>query len=192
VANLDPADYPDPFFIFVNQASPMTWHNLKLTGSFSSAPRTGSPDDFLMFIPNPNFAGFISPFLHGVTSDYRLEWDAEQARRTHAPEAPSRLGAVFAFGSYADCERVTQKRGWDLAQVEQFSLVQGDPIAVRKVNMEIVSLMRAAYTLGSWDAQSLDAIWSAYWRGETTITWTFQRHRPSCANRRAATASGST
>lgn len=168
--NLDPADYPDPFFIFVNEASPMTWHNFNLTGSFSSSPRTGSPDDFLMFIPNPNFTGFISPFLHGVTNDYRLEWDAEQARRAHAPDAPSRLGAVFAFGSYADCERVATKYGWDLAQVEQFRPARGEAIAVGNVNMEIVSLMRAAYTLGSWDAQSLDAIWSAYWRGETTIT----------------------
>jgi hypothetical protein len=105
VPNLDPLDYPDPFFIFVNQASPMTWHNLNITRTLFSSPETGSPDDYLMFIPNPNFTGFISPFLNNVTSDYRLEWDAEQSRRKHAPDARSRLGAVFALGSYADCDR---------------------------------------------------------------------------------------
>jgi hypothetical protein len=169
VPNLDPGAYPDPFFIFVNQAAPMTWNNFNLTGTFCSVSATGSPDDYLMFVPNPNFTGFLSPWLHNVTSDYRLEWDAEQARRRHAPESPSRLGAVFAFGSYADCERVAQKYTWDLAEVEKFRPVPNQPIEVRQVNMEIVSLMRPAYTLGSWDAQTLDAIWSAYWGGGQTI-----------------------
>jgi hypothetical protein len=59
--NLDPADYPDPSFIFVGQTNPMTWHNFALNGAFFSAQGTGSPDDFLPFIPNPNFKGDISP-----------------------------------------------------------------------------------------------------------------------------------
>lgn len=170
MANLDPSEHPDPFFIFVSQSSPTTWLNFNLNGAFFSTPATGSADDFLPFVPNPNFAGSLSPFLANVMTDYRLEWDAEHARRAHAPEAPSRLGAVFAFGSYADCQRVSQIHGWDLAQVERFRPALGVPIAVRRVNMEIVSLMRSAYTLAAWDAQSLDAIWSAYWRGEATIT----------------------
>lgn len=172
MANLDPAHYPDPFFIFVDQANWLTAHNLNVSGALFSTPSTGSAHDFRPFIPNPDFTGDISPFLARVMSAYRLEYDAEQVRRTHAPEAPSRLGAVFAFGSYADCEHVANKHGlgWDLAQVEQFRPAPGLPIAVRKVNMEIVSLMNGHYTLGSWDQQPLVTIWSAYWRGETSIT----------------------
>jgi hypothetical protein len=168
--NLDPSDYPDPFFIFVGQSNPMTWNNFSLNGAFFSAQGTGSPDDFLPFIPNPNFTGDISPFLLSVMTDYRLEWDVEQARRVHASDAPSRLAAVYAFGTYADCECVAKKYQWDLGRVHAFRPAPGVPIAVRKVNMEFVSLMRLAYTLGSWDAQSLDRIWSAYWSGEPTLT----------------------
>ncbi len=97
---------------------------------------------------------------------------------------------MFALGSYADCERVAQKHDWDLAQVEQFRPAPDLPIAVRKVNMEIVSLMRGSYTLASWDAQSLDAIWSAYWRGEPTITVDVRLRHRSYASKRRATASG--
>jgi hypothetical protein len=168
--NLDPSESPKSFFIFVDQSNTVTWHNFNFTRSLFSAPSAGSSDDVLMFIPNPSFNGFISPFLNNVTSNYRLEWEVEQARRIHAPEAPSRLAALFAFGTYADCERVSQKHGWSLDEVHEFQPAPSVPISIRKVNMEIVSVMRGAYTAGSWDAQSLDAIWSAYWRGETSIT----------------------
>lgn len=168
--NLDPADYPDPFFIFVDHASPTTWHNFNLTGRFCAALAAGTPDDFLMFVPNPRFAGFISPFLNNITIDYRVEWDAEQARRFHAPDAPSRLSAVYAFGSYADCQTASQKHQWSLAEVERFRAVPDPGLRIRKVNMEIVSVMRTSYRLGTWAPDVLDTIWSAYWNGTGDVT----------------------
>jgi hypothetical protein len=188
VSNLDPTDYPDPFFIFVNHASPTTLHNFNINGAFFSTPSTGSPDDFLPFIPNRKFPGELSPFLHGVTSAYRLEWNAEQARLTYAPEAPSRLGAVFAFGSYAECKKVVSKYpgGWDLGEVERFRPAPELPIVVRKVNMEIVSLLRTAYVRGSMDERSEDAIWAAYWGGEASASLDVQA--PSLTSRERLTS----
>jgi len=133
--NLDPESYPDPFYIFVDQANATTYNNFNTTGQFCSAAMAAAGDpatwadyadgrfDFLPFIPNPQFAGFLSPFVSDLITAYRVEYDAEQARRVHAPEAPSRLSAVFAFGSYAECEEVSQTHGWPLAEVKEFKPV---------------------------------------------------------------------
>lgn len=121
--NVDLASYPDPFYIFVDHASPMTWHNFNLTGRFCSAAVAAASDPAtlndtwprsstsLPFVPSAGFSGFVSPFLNNLITDYRVEWDAEQARRVHAPDAPSRLSAVFAFGSHADCQLVSKSMG---------------------------------------------------------------------------------
>jgi hypothetical protein len=114
MGNLDPASYPSSFFIFVNQASPVTYNNFNRTGQFCSAGFTAAKDsqdalarykagtlDMLPFERNQNLSGgFMSPFQVNVITHYRLEYDAEVARRHHAPEAPCRLSAVLAFGRH--------------------------------------------------------------------------------------------
>lgn len=168
--NLDPSAYPDPFFIFVSKANPATWHNLQFTGGLFSIPVADSLDECFPLMPNPKFSGAVSPFALNLMTGFRVEWDAECARRQHAPEAPSRVGAIYAFGTYADCERAAQEHGWDIAQVERFRPAPGVPITVRKVNMEIVSLMRGVYASAAWDEQSIRDVWSRYWNGESSLT----------------------
>jgi hypothetical protein len=182
MGNLEPAKYPDPFYIFVKQANFMTWHNFNL-GQFCSsafAEATNDPtkvDDYLNgrlevlpFVPNPALTGFVSRFANNVSTYYRVEWDAEHARRVHAPEAPSRLSAVYALGSYTDCQAVAQAYGWSLEQVETFRAVEHPLLRIRRVNMEIVRLARELYSVASWGPEDIDAIWSAYWNGADDLT----------------------
>ena len=65
MGNLEPAEYPEPFYIFVKQASVVTWNNFNITGQFCSAAFAAASDpakvndyqngtlDFLPFVPNP-------------------------------------------------------------------------------------------------------------------------------------------
>ncbi len=112
MGNLAKEEWPPSFFVFVNQLSPMTWNNFNVTGHFASAAVAATTDeelaaayeayqfDFLPFLPNSDQFPMVSPFVISATAEYRVEYDAETGRRAYAPEAPSRLSAVYAFGTY--------------------------------------------------------------------------------------------
>jgi len=181
VNNLDPAQYPTSFFIFVNQASATTYNNFNRTGQFCSAGMAAAPApadwpnlqagkfDFLPLLPNSNAVGFLSPFVHNLINEYTVEYDAEMYRRQHVPDAPSRLSAVYAFGSMSDCTAAAQKHQWPLAEVREFILTPHPATFVRRVNMEIVSLGREVYPHASWGPAEKDYIWGSYWQGSAGI-----------------------
>jgi hypothetical protein len=126
--------------------------------------------DYLPFVSNPTFLGWRTPFGSGVLNDYRVEYDAEVARRLYARGLPSRLSATYAFGDSASCELVARRHGWALAEVQKFRLVPHEGNRVARVNMEIVSLARKAYSRGMWTAEQLDWLWRSYWCGSGGIT----------------------
>lgn len=121
--------------------------------------------DNLPFLPNPAFGGAVSPFLVGLMSQYRVEYDIESVRREVAPDAPSRLTSVYAFGDEASCRAAAHAHGWKLDTVRRFRLVDELPLQVRRVNMEIVSLGRLAYATAALDASDIKELWTAYWSG---------------------------
>lgn len=125
--------------------------------------------DYLQFDANPGFFGWPSPFGASVSSDYRVEYDAEVCRRHYDPLLPSRLSAVYGFGDDESCEQVHEKYGWPLGEVQRFRLLEHPSNRVARVNMEIVSLARQAYRRGSWTAEQLDVIWRGYWFGGGSI-----------------------
>lgn len=150
--------------------------NLQTTGQYSSPVIAGMEDrnfasayadgsaDYLPFVPNPNLStGFMSPFTVGTINEYRVEYDAELARRAFFKEAPSRLTGIFAFESMEVCEAVSQRHGWPLSQVQRFK--PENVLRAARVNMDIVSLARTAYRRASFTPESIDHLWRAYWSG---------------------------
>jgi hypothetical protein len=84
---------------------------MEVDSEFAAAYEEGRAD-FLPFVPNDKVStGFLSPFTAGTINDYRVEWDAEVARKQCFSDAPSRLTAVFAFERWQDCERVSGRHG---------------------------------------------------------------------------------
>jgi hypothetical protein len=126
--------------------------------------------DYLPFEWNPNYLGSSNPLMMAMTDAYRVEYDAEIARRLFTRTAPSRLSAIYAFADRSDCERASKEWGWDLESVREFRL---DPHTLNRairVNMEIVSLMRGAYEQGGmWGRDDLERIWRSYWGGADKI-----------------------
>lgn len=171
---------PDLLYVFVNETNLMAAMNLEVAGRFSSSVVAALRDpefaaaysegsaDFLPFVPNPGLSsGFISAYGATAINGYRVEYDAELARRAHFKSAPSRLTGVYAFESYADCQRVSQKYGWRLESVRRFR--QEVVLRAVRVNMEIVSLARLAYARAALDESSIDWLWRCYWGGSPSI-----------------------
>jgi hypothetical protein len=173
---------PEVFYIFVNQLNPMTEHNFKLIGHFSSAA-FGSLSDpgflkkyiegsarYLPYEPCQMDQWAISPFFLTVINEYRVEYDVESFREKHARLLPSRLSALYAFGDYETCKLVSSKYKWPLNSVQRFRLKPHPLNRVAKVNMEHISLARHAYRVAS--LQDVDALWQSYWSGEESCVFT--------------------
>ncbi|MBE7159345.1 MAG: hypothetical protein INR62_13100 [Rhodospirillales bacterium] len=169
---------PEVFYIFVNQMNPMTEHNFKLSGQFPSGAFGGlSVPEFvskyldgtaryLPYEPCHNDLVGASPFLAGTINSYRVEYDAEVTRERFFSLYPSRLSALYAFGDYESCERVSKIYNWPLATVRRFRLEPHPFNRVVKVNMEHVSVARHVYRSGQVDGA--EGLWRSYWGGEAT------------------------
>jgi hypothetical protein len=169
---------PEVFYIFVSQTNLLAQHNLKFTKQFSSGTvfDWGTPEfverynngtvDYLPFIINGNkTCHTLSAFENSITAEYRVEYNAEMQRHLHFNLCPSRLSAIYAFGSYAECEKVSKKYGWDLSSVKRFKVLDYPLTRIAKVNMEIVSLDRYAQIVAMCDGHMIEATWAAYGNG---------------------------
>lgn len=176
-------EIPIYYYIFINSSLPVTHANLSITKTFASSAYTeakmdasfkekylAGAVDYLPFIPNQgrDLRSF-SPFCLNVMNDYRVEYDAELVRRRFFPLAPSRLSAVYAFADYETCQRVSEKYGWSLGSVHRFALIWNELVRVLRVNMEIVSLARKAYSISSLSDDTVKTIWKHYWSGSADI-----------------------
>ncbi|HVC62130.1 MAG TPA: hypothetical protein VND19_17420 [Acetobacteraceae bacterium] len=168
------------FYVFANTADYMCWHNLRFTKRMTSAgfaAATTCPKfresylngtaSYAPFVPNQGLSsGLISRFTMNVSANYRLEYDAECIRYQHFATSPSRFSATFAFGHQEDCQKASQIYKWDLNEVRKFRLLRDGPLTrVRRVNMEVVSLMRSVYAGASWSEDERSGIWKHYWSG---------------------------
>jgi len=173
---------PEIFYIFVSQTNLMAQHNLKFTKQFSSGTvfDWSNPEfverynngavDYLPFIINQNkTCHVLSAFENSITAEYRVEYNAEMQRYLHFNLCPSRLSAIYAFGSYSECETVSKKYGWDLSSVRQFQIIDSPLTRIAKVNMEIVSLDRYAQRISMCDGPTIEVTWAAYWKGMSGI-----------------------
>jgi hypothetical protein len=172
---------PQEFFIFVSQVRPEAYLTYKHTKTFTSrfagllATDEGRRQldagqaDPMPFIPNDNMYPDLSPFSVSAMNLYRVEWDAELGRRAHNQMAPSRMSAIFAFADSATCELVASRHNWPLDMVRRFRLAYGVPHRTARVNMEIISLLRAVYPLAMWGPEQLNAFWHHYWTGQGNL-----------------------
>lgn len=58
-----------------------------------------------MFIPNPNFEGFISPFQMNISTEYMVEYNLEKHREIYFNSYPSRVEAIYLFDSEEEANK---------------------------------------------------------------------------------------
>jgi hypothetical protein len=146
-------------------ADPVTQENIATTGELSTAPCSLADTDHLIpFAPNPKNSGRWSVYSSFITSTYASEWDCEVARRSTAPELPSRFGCLYLFSSERDASaaRSRHNRQSRIRRVRVSELR-----AVHTADIELVSMIRRLYmTQAPWTPDDLQREWQRYWRGE--------------------------
>ena len=90
MTNLFASDEERDFFVYVDPNDWLIQHQIGLIGSFGTGPVTPS-DETLMFLPNPDFKTFISPFQNNLLSGYVAEYNLELARERSFSTYPCRL-----------------------------------------------------------------------------------------------------
>lgn len=169
----------DTFLVFADTSNVTCWHNLRFTRSIASSGFAAAASDqafreayirgtanYAPFVPNDaRSSGFVSLFTVNTQSQYEVEYDAEYVRYHESPTLPSRMSAVYAFGTEEDCRKANELYGWNLSELRRFRLVRDPLTRVHRANMQIVSLMRFAYPRTSWSREERDAIWRHYWSG---------------------------
>lgn len=174
---------PKNYFVFVDLNNVSTLHNLEFVGQIISAGYTSAVSEphlreqylngtanYLPFVVNEQRStDFASFYCTSMISTYRVEYDAELKRLASFPDRPSRLSAIYAFATKADCIRAHKLYEWDLSSVRKFTLLPDALTKVAKLNMEIISLMRFCYPRAMQLSEGIDRIWMHYWSGRGNL-----------------------
>jgi hypothetical protein len=177
---VDPAvALPDEFFVFVTSQSPHVVWNIERIKNISSVAVAAyatdeslrqrydaGEDEWLPFIPNPSYPGFQSSQTMRTTTNYRAEYHAECVRRRWFKHAPSRLSAVFAWGSLDEAREAASRpnsryRGRRLKRC----VLRAPPLRTLRANSEIIPLARRLESTGASTPELIESIWSTYWSG---------------------------
>lgn len=181
-------EIPKSLYVFID---PETYHahwNLKITKSIFSSGYPYIPDnkEYLLRYLNGTYPPYPinpdtqpdtdtpSPFLNNLfrraqQHEFDFENDLERVRKTLFPSLPSRLTAIFAFGSYEDCQNVGNRYKWDLSTIKEFTLQRNILNKVAIANMNLISLVRPLYKKRIPNQAISDAIWGDYWSGSDKL-----------------------
>lgn len=178
---------PEYFYIFLDfngPLGPMHLNNFNLTKRISSGLINNMFDSnylqhyldgtqkYLYFIPSKEVPNSPTSFSLSVVDNYALEYNLELYRFANVSKYPSRLSAIYAFGDYETCEKVSKVYKWDISTVKKFKLVNikemKDLIRVSKHNMEIVSYMRGL-DCRFFSIEDQDKIYEHYWNGKGNL-----------------------
>ena len=85
--NLFSSDKPRDFFVYIDPEDLLVRHQVGLIGSFTSMPADASAAT-LMFLPNPAFKTFISPFQNNLLRQYIAEYNLELSRQRYFAAYP--------------------------------------------------------------------------------------------------------
>lgn len=160
--NLFIGDTPRDFWVWVNPSSWHVRHQVTVVGCFSSAGSVERGESNLPFVPNPNFAGDISPFSVGITHQYQAEYNFEINREHYFPSYPSRLNVIYLLES--EKEAIAYKE-------RHIDHVHGRVLKrVRTVGMYAYSIHDSGWVdflrqPHSCDEETIHEVAQAYWRG---------------------------
>ena len=171
-ANLD---LPHELFVIVpRDLSPVAQWNMKL-GQIASAgaafaevnPATylEQRDQWLPWLPNPEFKTFVGFQMLRITSEMRAEYNAELTRIQEFSGLPSRLACLYAWSSLEDARTAKAKMKGRF----NGKIIRCTPINVLRAarcNSALVNFAQRAERLGFFtDAASVRDVWRAYWSG---------------------------
>lgn len=160
--NLFTSSEPVDFWVWVNPDNFLVRHQITVTGGFTSGGLIEPTRSNLMFIPNPDFRGELTPFQHGVMRDYVAEYNLELARLASFNAYPSRLNAIYLFLAEQEAHKYSARHKSHVGDRILKRCRAVTPCTYSVHDCSWVDFMRLQHSV---DARSLDEIGKAYWSG---------------------------
>ena len=152
------------FWVWVNPANWLVRHQISIVGGFFSgglvaAGRTSN----LMFIPNPEFEGDITPFQHGIMREYMAEYNIEMGRLSlNFNNYPSRLNAIYLFENE---EEAHKDKGRHMGHVGERILKKAKSVNASVYSRHDCSWVDFLRLTHSVDPETISFVSRAYWTG---------------------------
>ncbi len=160
--NLYKSESPVDFWVWINPLNWLVKHQIEVTAGFTSGGILGDRKTNLMFIPNPEFKGDITPYQLNIMREYMAEYNLELGREANFKNYPSRLNAIYLFDSPEEARRYYQIHQEHVGNRILKRVKSVSPCVYSKHDLSWVDFLRLAHSV---DAMSIDNVSKAYWSG---------------------------
>lgn len=117
-----------------------------------------------MFIPNPNFSGFVSMFQSNLLQDYKTEYNLELSRRANFNNYPSRLEALFLFGTTEEAIKYRVHHPWHVGGRPLVSVRSNGDYLISRHDVGWIDFL---HQVGFKDDDTMYNVTNEYWKGTT-------------------------
>jgi hypothetical protein len=149
------------FYVWINEKDIYANHNANMVGSFVSI---SNKEDNLMFVPNKNFSGYISPFQGNLLRSYSAEYNLEITRKQNYPQYPSRLVATFLFEHEEDAMRYKESHEFHVgSRILKMGKTVGSYLYSRH-DLSWIDFLRSPLLI---DKETATKMVHSYWKGES-------------------------
>jgi hypothetical protein len=166
VESRDPAD----FYVFVDPHDRLIQHQVGLIGSFFSNHADATAET-LMFLPNPKYQTFITPFQNNLVRNYAAEYNLEITRQRYFPEYPSRLNAIFLLWTKENAEKYQSRHPKHVADRILKKVKTNGHYKYSLHDSAWINFLRLGHSM---DEEALLFVSNAYWTGQMVCHHTLE------------------
>ena len=109
MTNIHTGNEEKDFWVWINPNNWLVKHQITFTGQFSSGGLIEPRKSNLMFIPNPDFSGDITPFQMSMMNEYMADYNIEINREAFFQNYPSRLNSIFLLHSEEEANKYRER-----------------------------------------------------------------------------------
>jgi hypothetical protein len=117
-----------------------------------------------MFLPNPKFSGYISPFQENLLKSYLTEFSLETERKKNFQEYPSRLVSTFLFDTEESALQYKETHPTHVMDRELRKGVTSGTYIYSKHDLGWIDYLRSPFIL---DQEVQNKIATNYWKGNS-------------------------
>lgn len=162
--NLYQSNISKNFFVWINPNDFLARHQITEIGSFFSGGNLQERKTNLMFIPNPEFKGDITPFQINVMRNYMVEYNLELCRMTYLKSYPSRLNAIFLFHSEEEAQKYKKRHGMHIQERILKKIKTVGPYIYSQHDSSWIDFLRLGHCM---TPENTERSCKSYWQGIT-------------------------
>jgi len=116
-----------------------------------------------MFLPNPEFKTFISPFQNNLLRNYIAEYNLELSRQRDFGKYPCRLHAIFLLANAEEAQKYAARHSDHVGSRLLKRCTTVGPYRYSIHDSAWVNFLRRGHSM---DQETLDLVCRGYWSGE--------------------------